>query len=185
MARCAFTLLAIATLLCGPAGGLPARAGTRGVTGGGPARTESASPTPAPAPSPSRFIALTILGSAVRVEGDWDSGFGGELAVGALPERVGLAAWAASVQVLTYSERSCGRAGLEGAIGTRWPTGLLVGAAAGPVVELDDVRKPRLGGQASVWVFAGVIPYVRVGTVERTGAFVDVGLRIPLPVWRW
>lgn len=175
IARCACALLCLATLLCGPAGGLPARAGTRAPVGDGAARTES----------PSHFVALTILGSAVRMGGDWDSGFGGELAIGSIVERGALAAWAAAVDVLAYSERSGGRAGLEGAVGTRWPTGLLVGLAGGPVVELDDVRKPRLGVQASIWVFAGVIPYVRAGSVEKTGVFVDIGLRIPLPVWRW
>jgi len=128
---------------------------------------------------------VTILGSAVRVEGEWDSGFGGEIAFGSLTERRALAAWAASVDFVAYSERSGGRAAIELAAGTRWPSGLLVGVAAGPVLEVDDLRRPRAGGQASIWLFAGVVPYARVGAVERGGAFVDIGLRIPLPVGRW
>lgn len=128
---------------------------------------------------------MAILGSAVRVEGDWDSGFGGELAIGSLAERRPLAAWAATADFIAYSERSGGRAALELAAGTRWPTGLLVGLAGGPVLEVDDLRRPRFGGQASVWLFAGVVPYARVGAVAQGGVFVDVGLRIPLPVWRW
>lgn len=173
-ARRAFTLLLAATLLCAPAGALPAQADSR---------------TPAPArgqaESPSHFVALTVLGSAVRAEGAWDSGFGGSLALGALRDRPALAAWAAAIDVLAYSERSGGRAAIEGAIGTRWPTGLLIGLAGGPVIELDDLRRPRAGGQLSVWIFAGVVPYLRAGTVEKSGFFVDLGLRIPLPVWRW
>jgi hypothetical protein len=125
---------------------------------------------------------VTILGSAVRVEGDWDSGFGGELAIGSLAEN---SAWAATADFIAYSDRIGGRAALEAAAGTRWPGGLLIGLAGGPVVEVDDHRRPRLGGQASVWLFAGVVPYARVGAVDKGGVFVDLGLRIPLPVWRW
>jgi hypothetical protein len=29
------------------------------------------------------------------------------------------------------------------------------------------------------------VPYVRTGTVDESGFFVDLGLRIPLPVGRW
>lgn len=174
-ARRVFTLLSVATLLCAPAGALPAQADSG--TALAPARGQ--------AESPSHFVALTVLGSAVRAEGEWDSGFGGEIAVGALRDRPALAAWAAAVDFVVYSERSGGRATIEGAIGTRWPTGLLIGLAGGPVIELDDLRRPRAGGQLSVWIFAGVVPYVRAGTVEKSGFFVDLGLRIPLPVWRW
>jgi hypothetical protein len=133
----------------------------------------------------SHFVALTVLGSAVRIERNWDSGFGGELLVGGLTDRTALAAWAAGFDLIAYSERGGGRASLEGAVGTRWPTGLLIGVAAGPVAELDDFRRPRLGGQISLWAFAAVVPFVRLGTVEKSGSFVDVGVRIPLPVWRW
>jgi hypothetical protein len=133
----------------------------------------------------SHFVALTVLGSAVRIERNWDSGFGGELLVGGLTDGRALAAWVVGFDLVAYSERSGGRASLEGAVGTRWPAGLLVGLAGGPVAELDDFRRPRLGGQISLWAFAAVVPFVRVGAVEKSGAFVDVGLRIPLPVWRW
>lgn len=173
-ARRAFTLLLAATLLCGPSGALPARADSGRVH-----------PPAGQAESPSHFLALTVLGSAVRAEGEWDSGFGGEIAVGALRDQAALAAWAAGIDFVAYSERSGGRITLEGALGTRWPAGVLVGVSGGPVIELDDFRRPRAGGQLSLWIFAGVVPYVRAGTVENSGFFVDLGLRIPLPVWRW
>jgi hypothetical protein len=173
-ARRAFTLLSVATLLCAPALALPAEADS-GAAARPPGQAESAS----------HFIALTVLGSAVRAEGEWDSGFGGEVAVGALRAGAALSAWAAAIDFVAYSERSGGRVTLEGALGTRWPTGVLVGLAGGPMIELDDLRRPRAGGQLSVWLFAGVVPYVRAGTVENSGFFVDLGLRIPLPVLRW
>jgi hypothetical protein len=130
-------------------------------------------------------VALTVVGSAVRIERSWDSAFGGEFLVGGLTDGRALAAWAAGVDLLAYAERSGGRVSLEGAVGTRWPAGLLVGLAGGPIAELDDFRKPRLGGQISLWAFAAVVPFVRLGAVDKSGLFVDVGLRIPLPVWRW
>ncbi len=173
-ARRAFTLLSVATLLCAPALALPARADSG-----------TAVRPVGQAESPSHFLALTVLGSAVRAEGEWDSGFGGEIAIGALRDQSALAAWVAGIDFLAYSERSGGRVTLEAALGTRWPTGALIGLAGGPVIELDDFRRPRAGGQLSVWIFAGVVPYVRAGTVENGGFFVNLGLRIPLPVWRW
>jgi hypothetical protein len=134
---------------------------------------------------PSHFVALDLVGSAVRAEGAWDSAFGAELAVGRLCDDCSLAAWAASIGAVAFAGGSRGRLFVEAAAGTRWPAGFLVGASFGPVVELDEIRRPRWGGQASIWLFAGLVPYVRAGAVEDGGTFVDVGLRIPLPAGRW
>jgi hypothetical protein len=131
------------------------------------------------------FAAVAAVASAVHVEGTWDGGFGGELGVGRLSDRRGLALWAASVGLLGFSERTGGRAWAELAVGTRWPTGVPVGIGLGPAVELDDIRRPRWGGQATLFVFAAVVPYVRVGAVDDGGLFADVGVRIAFPVIRW
>ena len=128
------------------------------------------------------FVAVAAVGSAVRVEADWDTGFGGEVGVGRSGE-AGLAA--ASVGGIAYSEHERGRVWGELSLGTRWPTGWLVGVGGGPVVELDQIRAPRLGGQATVWVLAGVVPYLRVGGVEEGGVFADVGVRIAFPAISW
>jgi len=144
---------------------------------------------PAPArveaESRSHFVAVAVLGSAIRSEGAWDSGFGGELSVGRLCDRCGVAAWAASVGFVGFSRASRGRVSALAALGTRRVTGVLFGVAGGPVLELDDHRRPRAGGEATLWVFAGVVPYVRAGAVQKGGLFVDLGLRIPLPAGRW
>ena len=181
--RCGFIVLSVAALLCAPATRVPALAGTRqGATGAtGTASPESSSSSSAP----SHFLAFSLLGSAIRAEGEWDSGFGGGITVGALRDCCALGAWAAAVGFLAFSERSGGRASAEVAVGTRWPTGVLVGLSGGPLLELDELRKPRAGGQISLWVFAGVVPYVRVGTVEKSGLFVDIGVGIHLPAGRW
>lgn len=139
----------------------------------------------APGDPTSHFLALVVVGSAVRSEGGWDGGFGGEIAVGAMREASALAAWAAGVGVLAFSERDGGRAFAEAAVGTRWLTGILVGVAGGPVVQFDEFRSPRVGGEVSLWAFAGVVPYLRVGALEKSGVFLDIGLRIPLPAGRW
>ena len=96
-----------------------------------------------------------------------------------------LAAWAAGIGVLAFSERDGGRAFAEAAVGTRWLTGILVGVSGGPVVQFDEFRSPRAGGEVSLWAYAGVVPYFRVGAVEKSGVFLDLGLRIPLPAARW
>jgi hypothetical protein len=167
------TLVSVATLLCTSAGARLARAST------------DEKIDPARGAARSHFVAVDVIGSAVRTEGAWDTAFGGELAVGAMCDECPLAAWAAGVGLLAFAERSGGRIFAEAAAGTRWPIGLLVGASAGPVLELDEVRPPRVGGQASIWLFAGVVPYVRAGAFSEGGVFVDVGLRIPLPAGRW
>lgn len=140
---------------------------------------------PAAAEEPDHFVAVAAIGSAVRAEGVWDGAWGGEVGVGAMRDGPVLSAWAASVGLVGFTARSGGRLWGEVTVGTRWPTGYLVGIGAGPAVELDRIRRPRWGGQATVWVFAGVVPYARVGALDPGGVFVDVGLRIAFPAVRW
>ena len=60
----------------------------------------------------------------------------------------------------------------------------MVGASAGPILELSELAHPRLGGSVGVWGFVGVTPFVRVGAVGELGAFVELGIHIALPVLR-
>jgi len=138
------------------------------------------------ADEPDRFVAVAAIGSAVRVEGVWDGAYGGEVGVGQMRGHApALGAWAASVGLVGFTARSGGRLWSELTVGTRWPTGYLVGLGIGPAVELDRIRQPRWGGQLTVWAFAGVVPYARVGALDPGGLFVDVGLRIAFPAVRW
>ena len=139
-------------------------------------------------PLPDHFAGVAAVGSAARVEGAWDSAFGAEVGVGRLDEDGGdrlLPLWALSAGVLGFGERSGGRAWAEAAVGTRWPSGVPVGLGVGPAVELDDLRRPRWGGQVTLFAMAGVIPYVRLGVLQEGGTFADVGIRIAFPVVRW
>lgn len=128
-------------------------------------------------------------------DGAWDACVGGELVAGTLqPGRARpdggsagpwLAGWAAAAGAAAYSERDGGRVWVHLAAGTRRLGGLLVGIAAGPVVELSETRHPRWGGQGSLWLFAGATPYVQVTSVTDGERIIDLGLRIPLPAIRW
>ena len=171
VARRGLTLLPVATVLWLAGGGQTAAAGS-----GQKVRVRGQDPDP-----PSHFVALGALGGAVRTEGAWDTSFGGEIAVGELRQRGALAAWAFAIGFSTYSERDGGRVSGEVAAGTRWLGGILVGASAGPVVALDQFRRPRWGGEGSLWLYAGLVPYVRIGAISDGGGFVDIGVRIPLP----
>jgi hypothetical protein len=72
--------------------------------------------------------------------------------------------------------------------------GALVGISAGIAAEwepfvreqgMSNLPTPRLGAVASVWVFAGVVPYVGVGTFAQSGSFVEIGVRLALPAIRF
>jgi hypothetical protein len=61
----------------------------------------------------------------------------------------------------------------------------MVGATVGPLLELGDLRHPKIGGSGSIWVFAGVVPYVRLGVVNAAGEFLEAGVQLSLPALRW
>jgi hypothetical protein len=128
-------------------------------------------------------------------DGSWDASFGGEVVAGRFEpgradpppgsDRPWLSGWAVAAGAAAYSDRDGGRVWLQLAAGTRRLGGVLVGLAAGPVVELSEARHPRWGGQGSLWLFAGATPYVQITSVTDGEVAVDVGLRIPLPAVRW
>lgn len=128
---------------------------------------------------------LGPAGGALSIEGAWDSAVGGELAWMRIRERRSLAAIGAGLGYAKYAVRDGGRLWIEAIAGTRRLGGWLVGVSAGPAVELGSVQHPRPGATASVWMFAGVIPYVRGGLLDEAGGYVEIGLALELPVWRF
>ena len=137
-------------------------------------------------PADQGFVAVAAVAGADRVAGTWDEGFGGEVGVGHLT-RAGEAgtSWVVSVGALAFATRTGGRAWTEVAVARRPLGDVLIGVGLGPAIELDRQRKPRLGAEATLWAYTGIVPYLRVGTVEREGAFAEAGLRIALPAARW
>lgn len=128
------------------------------------------------------YLWIGPLGAATHVDAVWDSTIGGDLSVVRVREREPLGAIGASIGGSRWTERGGGRIWLDGLVGTR--LGRMVGISAGAVLELDELSHPRLGASAGLWAFLGVTPYLRVGTVQDLGGFVEIGLHIALPVIR-
>ncbi len=143
---------------------------------------------PDPARSPANqdglWITLGPVGGASRIDGEWYSSVGGELSVLGLwrhgfPALVGLAGGGVS-----YQERPGGRIWLDAEVAMNEPLPFAIGLAVGAVTEVDAIRHPRFGVQGTLWVFAGVVPYARVGRLEESGTFLELGLMIKIPVRR-
>jgi hypothetical protein len=148
-------------------------------------RPAVAEPLPSPAKLDGVYLALGPVGALVHVEDDWDGAFGGEMSLWRVREHDLVSGLGVSIGGHKFSEREGGRVWSEVLAAHRLRWGLALGVAAGATAEVDQVTPPRYGAYGSVWVFAGVIPYVRVGTVQSEGTFVDLGVKIALPALRW
>lgn len=95
-----------------------------------------------------------------------------------------LSLWGIDAGVGQYGARDGGRAHLTTVLGTN-RAGPLAGLSAGLAAEWHPVDPPRLGAMATLWVFTGVVPTISVGVLERTGPFVEIGIRLSLPVARF
>jgi hypothetical protein len=131
------------------------------------------------------YVTIGPIGAATRVEDEWLSAAGGELSVVYVRERCLPAAVGVDAGGISFAGRAGGRiwAEAEVAIGRPLPVG--IGVSAGLVAEVDANRPPRYGWQGTIWVFAGIIPYFRVGSVEESGGFVELGLMIKIPARRF
>ena len=128
------------------------------------------------------YLWLGPSGAASHIDSAWDSTIGADAAVIRIRAHSGLAAIGGSLGGSRWTERGGGRLWLDALVGTRF-LGCIVGASAGPLVELSDLSHPRVGGSVGLWAFIGVTPYVRIGTVSELGMFGEVGLHIALPVF--
>lgn len=129
---------------------------------------------------------LGPIGAATHIESEWDSAWGGTIAVLRIRERARLGTVGAWLGGAHYALRDGGRVWIDGVAGSRRIVGArMLGFAAGPVVELGDLRHPRVGAQASIWCFAGVVPYARLGVLEASGSFVEVGISLSVPALRF
>jgi hypothetical protein len=130
------------------------------------------------------YLALGPAGGAVYTRSSWDSGFGGEISLVRVREQEFLGALGLGIGGIRFATEDRGRIWADVQLGSRRPLGLGAGLNAGVTAELDAVIPPRWGAQATLWVFLGVLPYVRVGTIQQSGLFVDLGVKIALPVLR-
>ena len=134
------------------------------------------------------YLALGPIAALVRAgeagEASWDGGFGGEIVLVRVREHEAVASLGISAGALRLTTEDRGRAWSEIMLGSRI-AGIHAGLGAGASVEIDEVRPPRWGGHATVWIFAGVVPYARMGVVEGGGPFAEIGIKIAFPVFSW
>jgi len=131
------------------------------------------------------YLWLGPTGAASHIATDWDSTFGGDATLVRVREQRLLSVLGGTFGASRWTERGGGRVWLDAIAGTRIGTSRMLGVSAGPIVELSDVAHPRYGASLGVWAFAGITPFARVGTVDKLGTFVEMGLHITLPVRRW
>jgi hypothetical protein len=126
---------------------------------------------------------LGPTGVAGRIDATWDSAFGAQLALLRVRERAAIGAVGVAIGASRWTERGGGRVGADAVIGTT-VGGRMVGLTVGPILELSDLARPRLGAAAGAWAFTGITPFVRAGAVSELGGFVEIGVFFALPVWR-
>lgn len=130
------------------------------------------------------YLLLGVAGAAARIESEWDSAIGARISLFSFAEDRALTLWGLDAGLGQYGARDGGRAHLALVAGSE-RLGALAGLSAGLAAQWDPVEPPRLGAVATLWVFAGIVPTLSVGTFEHTGPFVELGARLTLPIARF
>lgn len=64
-----------------------------------------------------------------------------------------------------------------------------VGIGIGPLLDLFPNHRPQYGVRSTVWLFAGITPYLSISSISGLGApedpEIEVGLKIPFPAISW
>jgi hypothetical protein len=131
------------------------------------------------------YITAGPVVAGVHVADEWLSAAGLEVSVVRLRERRIPTLLGVDAGGVSYVGRAGGRLWLELETAVREPLPLAVGLSVGPTLEVDPVRPPRLGVEATLWTFVGFIPYVRVGALRETGSFLETGIMIKVPARRF
>lgn len=126
---------------------------------------------------------LGPLATVSYTEDVWQGAFGGQLLAVLVRERARLSSLGLLLGGARYTALDGGRLWADALVGSR-VAGVHVGLTLGATARADGITPPRLGAQATLWLFAGVVPYLRAGAIERDGAFVELGLQLMLPVFR-
>ena len=137
-------------------------------------------------PSPSDldgwYLTIGPIAAAAHVHGRWISAIGGEASLVRLGERRVPAVLGVCGGGVSYSSLPGGRFWLEAEIGLEDPLPFALGLAVGATAEVNRVDPPRFGVEATLWALGGFVPYVRVGTLEIVGSFVEMGVMLKVPV---
>ncbi len=175
--------------LCGQGG--PARAQQAQVpVGAGGSEAAAGGPEAAAANSASRInisVALDLALTYALADEAWDRSYGGEISLSRRQPSAPLALIGVGLggARATRADATRGwRVWLDVAAATRM-RGLLWGIAVGPGVDLSPIRRARWRGHATLWIFAGVVPYVRAGVIQEDGIFTELGVQVVLPAIDW
>jgi hypothetical protein len=131
------------------------------------------------------YLSIGPVAGATTLDDTWTSVVGAELSwvlvrEGRIPAGLGVALGAVS-----FAGEPGGQAWFELEAGLDRLGPLKLGLGLGPVMRFDGIEPPRFGGQATLWIFAGVLPYVRTGVLAgdgpRSGSFVELGVMIKIP----
>jgi hypothetical protein len=129
------------------------------------------------------YLWLGPVGAAGRLDGRWDSAFGGDATVVRVREHARLGVIGGSFGATRWTSRDGGQLWLDALLGTPLAGGM-IGVSAGPIVELDTTHHTQVGGSIGVWGFAWITPFAKVGAVGDLGTFVELGIHVALPVLR-
>jgi hypothetical protein len=129
------------------------------------------------------YLWLGPSGAGSHVDGAWDSTFGADVSVVRVREHEAIGAIGGSFGASRWTERGGGRIWVDAMIGTR-VLGRMIGMTAGPILELSELAHPKVGGSVGAWMFLGITPFARFGTVQDLGMFGEIGVHIALPVLR-
>lgn len=129
------------------------------------------------------YLWIGPMGAASHADAAWDSTFGIDASVVRVREHEAVAAIGGSLGASKWTVKEGGRIWAEALVGTSI-LGHVAGLSAGPLVELSDFAHPHVGGSIGLWAFAGVTPFLRIGTVDGTGNFAEIGIHIALPAIR-
>jgi hypothetical protein len=127
------------------------------------------------------YLTLGPVAGALHIQDTWNSAVGGEVSLVYLREHRWPALFGISVGGVVFDQRDGIRTWAEAELAIdKLPVKL--GVSGGLAIEFDRTIPPHFGVQGTLWVFAGVVPYVRVGTLESYGAFFEAGVMIKIPV---
>jgi hypothetical protein len=127
------------------------------------------------------YLTAGPVAGALATQDTWNSAVGAELSLVRLREGRFPALLGVSVGGVVFDRLPGLRSWAELELGIdRFP--VKFGVSAGLAAQFDRVVPPHLGAQATLWVFAGIVPYVRIGVLDELGGYFEAGLMIKIPV---
>jgi hypothetical protein len=127
------------------------------------------------------YLTAGPVAGALAIQDTWNSAVGAEVSLVRLREGRFPALLGVSLGGVVFDHLPGLRSWAEVELGIdRWP--VKFGVSAGLAAQFDRVVPPHFGAQATVWVFAGIVPYVRIGVLEELGSYFEAGLMIKIPV---